>query len=49
MEHVRRGANGAGHGLAKNTVYNVTNSISMEDISKCVFDIILLELFALFV
>jgi hypothetical protein len=38
----------ATHGLAKNAVNNVTGSIWMEEIPRCIFDILLSKLLLFF-
>jgi hypothetical protein len=38
----------ATHGLAKNAVNNVTDSIWMEEIPRCIFDILLSKLLLFF-
>ncbi|XP_059458257.1 uncharacterized protein LOC132187840 [Corylus avellana] len=46
--HVKRKANEAAHVLAKEAVRTVTDNIWIEEISACIFNIVLLELNALF-
>ena len=45
VEHVKRGANGAAHGLAKHAVNNIADSIWMEEILRCSYQSFLLFLF----
>lgn len=47
VEHVKRGANAAAHGLAKTVVNDIIDKIWMEEIPSCIFDVVLSKLFAL--
>lgn len=47
VSHVKRGSNIAIHGLAKMVLSYPNERIWMEEISSCIYDIVLLEQFAL--
>jgi hypothetical protein len=49
VSHVKREANSAAHHLAKFALLCPTEQIWMEEIPKCIYDIVLLEQFPLVV